>query len=162
MKYILWIMIILSGLIIAKDLTSGKKSEEILYKEQVFSKQHKCLTDNIWHEARNQGTKGMTLVAEVTKNRVYSGKFAKDYCKVVNQPWQFTWVKQKQKTKWNRQELTAYQESYRIAYMVMQKDYKQILPSSVTHYHTTKVNPRWNKVYRKYAKFGSHVFYHMT
>ena len=45
----------------------------------------RCLAENIYHEARNQGTAGWLAVAAVTLNRVTDDRFPDSICGVVFQ-----------------------------------------------------------------------------
>ena len=45
----------------------------------------RCLAENIYHEARNQGTAGWLAVAAVTLNRVTDDRFPDSICDVVFQ-----------------------------------------------------------------------------
>ena len=45
----------------------------------------RCLAENIYHEARNQGTAGWLAVAAVTMNRVIDNRFPNTICEVVFQ-----------------------------------------------------------------------------
>ena len=45
----------------------------------------RCLAENIYHEARNQGTAGWLAVASVTLNRVTDRRFPNTICGVVFQ-----------------------------------------------------------------------------
>ena len=66
-----------------KELTSTAKREV------------DCLAENIYHEARTEGTKGQQAVALVTMNRLNNDKFPKKICEVVKQKTngtcQFSW-----------------------------------------------------------------------
>ena len=55
-------------------------------------REFKCLSDNIYHEARGEGDKGMRLVGHVTLNRALSSKYPSNLCKVVYQSNQFSWT----------------------------------------------------------------------
>lgn len=55
-------------------------------------KELRCLELNLHHEARGESIEGIKAVANVTINRVKSGKFPTSICKVVKQPGQFSWV----------------------------------------------------------------------
>ncbi|QXN67603.1 hypothetical protein [Klebsiella phage vB_Kpn_3] len=59
---------------------------------KIDAKEIDCIAKNIYFESRGEGIKGMMAVAQVTKNRVNSGKFPDSYCKVVYQSNQFSWV----------------------------------------------------------------------
>jgi spore germination cell wall hydrolase CwlJ-like protein len=53
----------------------------------------RCMELNIHYEARGESYTGKQAVANVTINRMVSGKFPDTVCTVVYQPWQFSWVK---------------------------------------------------------------------
>ena len=44
-----------------------------------------CLAENIYHEAKNQGTAGWSGVASVTLNRIKDSRFPNTVCEVVKQ-----------------------------------------------------------------------------
>ncbi|SVC15153.1 uncharacterized protein METZ01_LOCUS268007, partial [marine metagenome] len=48
-------------------------------------KEARCLAENIYHEARNQGTAGWLAVSAVTLNRVTDKRFPNTICEVVFQ-----------------------------------------------------------------------------
>ena len=50
-----------------------------------FSNEVQCLAENIYFEAASESFEGKLAVAQVTLNRVNSGKFAKTVCGVVKQ-----------------------------------------------------------------------------
>lgn len=60
---------------------------------QYDKRQLKCLVDNIYHEARGEGKKGMRLVGDTTINRVLSEEFPDTICSVVHQDGQFSWTR---------------------------------------------------------------------
>ena len=47
--------------------------------------QAKCLADNMYFEARNQGTAGIIAVSNVVLNRVKSKMYPNNICEVVRQ-----------------------------------------------------------------------------
>ena len=81
------------------------KAQEF-YAEQVavdFKESLNCLADNIYWEAATESFEGKLAVAQVTMNRVHSGKFRGSVCEVVKQKdringytiCQFSWVCEK-------------------------------------------------------------------
>ena len=53
-----------------------------------------CLADNVYFEARNQGTAGWSAVISVTLNRVKDKRFPNTVCEVVKQgPTRESWKK---------------------------------------------------------------------
>ncbi len=59
---------------------------------QPYSKQAKCLADNLYHEARGESLAGIKAVASVVLNRVASKRWPNSICKVVYQRKQFSWA----------------------------------------------------------------------
>lgn len=107
----------------------------------------KCLTDNVYYEARGEPVKGQMLVARVTLNRA---KSIGSICKVVYARKQFSWTKTKGLTP-NDEE--AYATAAKAAYAALWYH------RPVYYYHNTSVNPRWAKGKKVIIKIGNHIFY---
>lgn len=131
---------------------------------EVREKQLDCLAVNIYHEAGYEPFEGKAAVAQVTINRMESGKFPKDICKVVYQKnivydkvlCQFSWycegkagIKPKNKV--------AYEQSMEAAKKVLLEGFRLPSLENAMYYHADYVNPKWNK--ERVAKIGAHVFY---
>ena len=72
---------IIGGLLIFTPIEKGPN-----YQEQIQEVgQAKCLADNMYFEARNQGTAGIIAVSNVVLNRVISDKYPATICGVVRQ-----------------------------------------------------------------------------
>jgi spore germination cell wall hydrolase CwlJ-like protein len=130
-----------------------------------FNREVQCLAENIYYEAGNESFEGKLAVAQVTINRVNSGKFSSSICGVVNQKdningslvCQFSWVCNslrgmiRNKYQWEESLLVA----------------KRALTSSVAHdlmyqqnalyYHANYVNPGWKLT--RVGQIGNHIFY---
>ena len=128
------------------------------------TKQLECLTRNIYWEAASEPFEGKVAVAQVTLNRMQSGKFANSVCGVVHQKnvfyekvvCQFSWycennhkVKPVHKPMWR--------ESEEVAKKVLLEGFR--LPSlhNALYYHADYVNPGWK--HPKIEKIGRHIFY---
>ena len=128
------------------------------------TKQLECLTRNIYWEAAGEPFEGKVAVAQVTMNRVVSGKFGSGVCGVVYQKnvfyekvvCQFSWycennykVKAIHKPMWR--------ESEEVAKKVLLEGFR--LPSlhNALYYHADYVNPGWKLP--KIEKIGRHIFY---
>lgn len=123
-----------------------------------------CLTRNIYWEAASEPFEGKVAVAQVTMNRVTSGRFADTVCGVVYQKnvvyekviCQFSWycentsrVKPVHRPMWRESEEVAkkvYLEGFRLPSM---KD--------AYYYHADYVRPNWNKP--RIGEIGRHIFY---
>ena len=128
------------------------------------TRQLDCLTRNIYWEAANEPFEGKVAVAQVTMNRMHSGRFADSVCGVVYQKnvfyqrvvCQFSWYCEgNQKTKPIHPPL--WRESEEVAKKVLLEGFR--LPSlrNAYYYHADYVNPGWNKP--KIEKIGRHIFY---
>jgi len=116
----------------------------------ISSKEIRCLTDNIYHEARGESLAGQIAVAKVTINRTKHKSFPKNICEVVYQPYQFSWTIKKPKKPvdieaWNNAKYAAYSA------LANKKHFPAI------YYHNLSVNPKWGRPLL--TKIGNHVFY---
>ena len=127
-------------------------------------KQLECLAINIYREAGYEPFEGKVAVAQVTMNRVASGKFGNDVCGVVYQKsvimekvvCQFSWAcDQVHRNRPINKE--AYNESYAVAKKVLLENFRLDLLKDALYYHATYVNPRWPL--EKIGKIGQHIFY---
>lgn len=123
-----------------------------------------CLTRNIYWEAASEPFEGKVAVAQVTLNRVESGRFAPTVCGVVYQKnviyekvvCQFSWF-----CEGNHKVKAVYtplwRESEEVAKRVLFEGFR--LPSlrEAYYYHADYVNPGWKKP--KIEKIGRHIFY---
>lgn len=107
----------------------------------------KCLTDNVYYEARGEPIRGQMLVARVTLNR--AKRTGVSICEAVYAKGQFSWTattpkKPKEKV-YNKVAKSAYAALY--------------LHSPVYYFHGKQIKPKWAK-YKKYiTTIGNHVFY---
>jgi spore germination cell wall hydrolase CwlJ-like protein len=126
--------------------------------------QLECLTKNIYWEAASEPFEGKVAVAQVTMNRVSSGKFGKGVCGVVYQKnvfyekviCQFSWacershkVKPIYPKNWS--------ESEEVAKKVLLENFRLPSLSEAMYYHATYVNPGWRK--QRVTQIGQHIFY---
>ena len=123
-----------------------------------------CLTRNIYWEAANEPFEGKVGVAQVTLNRLESGRFAGSVCGVVYQKntfyekvvCQFSWFCE---TGHGAKAIhpSLWKESEEVAKQVLFEGFR--LPSlrSALYFHADYINPRWGKP--QVAKIGRHVFY---
>lgn len=123
-----------------------------------------CLARNIYYEAGNEPFEGKIAVAQVTINRMESGKFPDDLCQVVYQKnkfyekvvCQFSWYCDRDAMirpihKGN------YEESMEAAKKVLLEGFRLPSIKDALFYHADYVNPGWKK--ERVAKIGRHIFY---
>ena len=129
------------------------------------SKQLDCLAKNIYWEAGSEPYEGKVAVAQVTLNRVNSGKFANSICGVVYQKnvvlekvvCQFSWFCDGKMRDGNMNS-ARYEESYAVARRVLLGGVHLPELRNALYYHADYVNPRWNNLDRIH-KVGAHIFY---
>jgi len=116
-----------------------------------------CLARNIFAEAGREPYLGKMSVAQITYNRVKSGKWGKTFCQVVYAPRQFSWtntdatlMKLPTGPNWKASidAARAFRDGTRVAKL-----------EGSNHYHATYVAPKWDKNMTQVAKVGQHVFY---
>ncbi len=158
---------------LVQTLTTQKfavlKERNGLFSQDIVSiktreKQLDCLAINIYREAGYEPFEGKVAVAQVTMNRVASGKFGNDVCGVVYQKnvimekvvCQFSWACDSvHKARPINKE--AYNESYAVAKKVLLENFRLDILKDALYYHATYVNPRWQL--EKIGVIGQHIFY---
>lgn len=127
-------------------------------------RQLNCLTQNIYWEAASEPFEGKVAVAQVTLNRVESGRFAPTVCGVVYQKnvfyervvCQFSWLCEsthKNKAVYQPQ----WAESELVAKKVMMENFRLPSMKKAMYYHNDTVQPNWRKP--RIDKIGHHTFY---
>lgn len=112
-------------------------------------KELKCLALNVYHEARGESYEGKLAVASVTLERLAHPKYPKTICKVVYQPYQFSWTTNTETKKISAKEwhesLQAAVHAYNVPFI------------RATHFHNLTIKPKWGL--RKVMQIGNHIFY---
>ena len=117
-----------------------------------------CLAKNIYHEAGVEDRLGKFAVAQVTINRLASGRWGKNICSVVYAKSQFSWTLYKKK----RHEVprgVLWDQSKEVAQAVLRKGYRVAGLEDSTMYHAEYVEPRWKRSVVKIQQIGTHIFY---
>lgn len=118
--------------------------------------QVECLTHAIYHEARSESFKGQLMVGYVIKARRNDDRWPDRYCDVIEQPWQFSFVREIGYS--HMSEVDAKHEAEEVAKLVIRSD----SPFSVCmfYYHADHVYPAWDwSKLNKYDHVGNHIFY---
>lgn len=129
-----------------------------------------CLTRNIYWEAANEPFEGKVGVAQVTLNRVDSGRFANSVCAVVYQKnifyekvvCQFSWFcesghpgKAIHRPLWR--------ESEEVAKKVLLEGFRLPGLKDAMFYHADYIaDPGWSRSMIRVGKIGHHIFYKKT
>ena len=148
-------------------------------------KEARCLAENIYHEARDQGTAGWLAVAAVTLNRVTDDRFPNTICGVVFQAetiesWttkskkdipdaerifypvrhrcQFSWYCDGKSDDINQ--ITIYMEILSLTRLLLTSQMMMFdITDGATFYHADYVTPSWAKSKTKTIEIGDHIFY---
>ena len=128
------------------------------------TKELECLTRNIYWEAASEPFEGKVGVAQVTLNRVASGKFADSVCGVVYQKnvfyekvvCQFSWYCEGNH-KMKAVHGTLWRESEEVAKKVLLEGFRLPSLEKAMYYHADYVSPGWKLP--RIEKVGRHIFY---
>ena len=128
------------------------------------AKQLECLTRNIYWEAATEPFEGKVAVAQVTINRVESGRFAPDICGVVYQKnvvydkviCQFSWFCDGS-SKVRPIYPAHWKEAEEVAKKVLLEGFRLPSMKNALYFHADYVKPNWGKP--QVGKFGRHIFY---
>ena len=117
----------------------------------------KCLAQAIYFEARGEPLAGQLAVARVIVNRTQSPLFPSDYCSVVTQPAQFSFVRNGRipAVKGNSR---AWQRAKAMARIAHQELWESEAKDAL-FFHATYVRPSWAQTKLARATIDSHVFY---
>lgn len=136
--------------------------EGVTLKER--ERQLECLAQNIYFEANGEPFEGKVAVAQVTLNRVASGKFSNDICNVVYQKnivldkvvCQFSWYCE-QPARRNYINPARYKEAEAVAKKVLLEGFRLDGFKDAMYFHADYVSPNWK--HEKVGKIGRHIFY---
>ncbi len=127
-----------------------------------YEREHRCLAEAIYHEARGETREGQVAVGEVVLNRVRSTAYPNTICAVVYQGshrttgCQFTFTcdgslgRQPRGRPWR--------QASDIAEELMAGQHNSVT-GNATHYHTNAVWPRWAPRLIETTRIGAHIFY---
>lgn len=133
-----------------------------LSRAESLDKQLACLAQNVYWEAASEPIEGKIAVAQVTLNRVRSGKYPNSICGVVQQKTvvfdkfvcQFSWFC---KSRRGPAIGPLYEESLDVARKVLHEGYELDHMKDAMYFHAVHVSPRWNK--QRVGRIGRHIFY---
>lgn len=149
---------------VKKDVKEVQKV--VLYKTkerlQVSQKEIDCLAKNIFFEAGVEDRAGKLAVAQITLNRLKSGRWGKDICSVVYAKAQFSWTLDKKK-KHSQPKGELWEASKKVAYEFVNVGKRVKGLENSEFYHTDYIRqPNWAKGMQVVHKVGQHIFYQRT
>jgi spore germination cell wall hydrolase CwlJ-like protein len=116
-----------------------------------------CLATAVYFEARGESLEGQLAVARVVMNRASSGRYPPDWCGVVKQPAQFSFV---HNGEFPQADINS--EAWRKAEAIAELAAANVVPSisqDVLWYHADYVAPAWRHNLQEVEQIGAHIFY---
>ena len=140
-----------------RDVTSLHELVGDMPVEAALSPDMQCLAQAVYFEARGEPLAGQLAVARVVINRTASRQYPSDYCSVVTQRAQFSFVRNGR--------IPAPDSTSRAwlrAKAIAQIAHQELWESEVgdaLFFHATYVQPSWARQKTQLAKIDTHVFY---
>jgi N-acetylmuramoyl-L-alanine amidase len=119
--------------------------------------QANCLATAVYFEARGESLEGQLAVARVVMNRASSGRYPPDWCSVVKQPAQFSFVRHGA-FPWIDTGSAAWGRAQGVTRLAIANVIPSVDPS-VLWYHASYVAPSWGHRLNMVEKIGAHLFY---
>ena len=122
-----------------------------------LDEQTNCLATAVYFEARGESVEGQLAVAHVVMNRATSGRYPSDWCSVVKQRSQFSFVRHGAFPN-----IDANCDSWKKAEAVAELAAANVVPSispDVLWYHANYVAPAWRRSLQEVEQIGAHIFY---
>lgn len=147
-----------SDIKIIKEIMLEKQATSVKYSEKDVD----CMTRNIYYEAGVEDTIGKYAVAQVTLNRVKTGKWGKSICSVVYAKKQFSWTAKKKRA-WTQPKGKTWDESKLIAHKVLAEGIRvRPLNKSLFYYAEYIDTPKWVDHTKFCRQIGQHLFYNQA
>ena len=136
----------------------------------------KCLADNMYFEARNQGLAGLLAVMNVVMNRVSDSRYPDTICEDTKQgPTKLSWkgtgeeipVRNRCQFSWycdgksdKVTDKSSYENIYNFSYGVLNLTIPYLdITEGATHYHADYILPAWAAAKTKTVEIEDHIFY---
>lgn len=122
-----------------------------------LDEQTNCLATAVYFEARGESVEGQLAVAHVVMNRATSGRYPPDWCSVVKQPAQFSFVRHG-----SFPNVDTNCDAWKKAEAVAELAAANVVPSispDVLWYHADYVAPAWRRSLQEVQQIGAHIFY---
>lgn len=169
LRRIVGCLVIASIAFISKPIAEASHSpttslEIIVNADYKLKRERDCLVEALYHEARGESDQGVKAVLSVIHNRKTSKIFKGDtYCKIIASPKQFSYrnhlsentvmkVQWKPVEKHRKELITSLANKAALGMF-------QPVNSVILWYHTTTVNPVWNRKLQS-IKIGNHLFFY--
>lgn len=119
------------------------------------AKDEACLARNVYYEAGVESKRGKAAVAQVTLNRLATGRWGNSICDVVYAKSQFSWTLI---DKLKKPSGKAWADARWVARRALRGEEVPSLKTAL-YYHADYVTPYWREPKAKIKKVGQHIFY---
>jgi spore germination cell wall hydrolase CwlJ-like protein len=116
-----------------------------------------CLATAVYFESRGESVEGQLAVAHVVMNRAVSGRYPTDWCGVVKQPAQFSFVRHGE-FPYVDPNCDAWKKAEAVAELAAANVVPSVAPD-VLWYHADYVAPSWRRSLQEVEQIGAHIFY---
>jgi hypothetical protein len=150
-RSLLLLLLLIPSVLSISTLTQEQKdAQERLNR---LREEYTCMYNAMYYEANNQGREGLRAVYEVIRNRANYSK--ESWCVVISKKKQFSFLNSG-KIKLNKKLDKQLEDGY---YSIIAAT-EDVLPNEkVMFYHTTSVNPVWNRKMERVKRIKSHLFF---
>jgi spore germination cell wall hydrolase CwlJ-like protein len=122
----------------------------------LLDEQGNCLATAVYFESRGESLEGQLAVAQVVMNRAASGWYPTNWCEVVKQKAQFSFV---HRGTWPPiRDIECWRKAEAIARIAI-ANAATVIPSDVLWYHANYVSPSWGSRLDEVEQIGAHIFY---
>lgn len=141
----------------------GRESGGIVSYEN-FLQERECIKEALWFEARGESELGQRAVLNVIKNRKNSRTFPSTFCKVIEQPRQFSYRlglkpgQRKQIKLVSALDHETYAQVSTLADEALLGTFKPVLEPEVLHYTHTRIKNKWTRKMKVVKIEGNHHF----
>jgi len=125
--------------------------------EDTLPQDLECLAQAVYFEARGEPLAGQLAVARVVINRADSGLYPSDYCSVVTQRAQFSFVRNGRIPQPDESS-RAWRKAVAVA-QIAHQDLWESEAGDALYFHASYVKPGWASRKRQLARIDTHVFY---
>jgi spore germination cell wall hydrolase CwlJ-like protein len=131
--------------------------------QEMMLREHRCLSEALYYEARSEGVRGEKAVAEVVFHRMLAGNYGHSICAVVyegsdHKVCQFSFTCNGDRDR--PREATAWNEAEQLAAQILTGEVRLANSTGgAINYHAISVKPYWAPTLERTARIGKHIFY---
>jgi spore germination cell wall hydrolase CwlJ-like protein len=131
--------------------------------QEMMLREHRCLSEALYYEARSEGVRGEKAVAEVVFHRMIAGNYGDSICAVVyegsdRKVCQFSFTCNGDLDR--PREAAAWNEAEQLAAQILTGEVRlSNSTGGAINYHATSVKPYWAPTLERTARIGKHIFY---